>query len=245
MRASDEPLTPLVTFETLTSDLVRIKLRRPDKRNALSHDLLRDALAAIDTAEQAGASVGILAAEGPTFCAGADLRDENAPASPLTVIDLCDRLLASSVFWIAAIQGPALGAGVALAAVCPATLVCRGAWFSLPEISLGMFPAVVVAYVEPRLGVKQAAEWGITGTRYGAGSPEMRQLVTEVLEDEKFDEKVAEYAERLASAGAPVKAARLAWQSGINSNQAKNRRLELFGFMDIGRTGEQGQAHEG
>jgi enoyl-CoA hydratase/carnithine racemase len=232
-------MTSLVTLETLTPGLVRLRLCRPGKRNALSHELLGAALAAIDAAEQSGASVGILTGEGSIFCAGADLRDAGAPDHPLTIIDLCDRLLESRIFWIAAIQGPALGAGVALASVCPATLARRGAWLSLPEISLGIFPAVVVAYVEPRLGLKLAVEWGLTGTRFDADSADMRPLITGVLEQEKFDEQVAAYAEGLASAGAPVLAARLAWQSGFSGEQVKRRRLELFELMDAGRAGEQ------
>jgi enoyl-CoA hydratase/carnithine racemase len=222
----------LVTLETLPPGLVRLRLCRPDKRNALSHELLHEAIGAIDTAEKDGAAVGILTAEGPVFCSGADLGDTGAPANPLTIIDLCERLLNSGIYWIAAIQGPALGAGVALASVCPATLARRGTWLSLPEISLGMFPAVVVAYVEPRLGTKLAVQWGLAGTRFDADSADMRPLITRVLDDEKFEEQVAEYAEGLTLTGTPAAMARRAWQSGFNSEQAKQRRLELFELMD-------------
>jgi enoyl-CoA hydratase/carnithine racemase len=87
--------------------------------------------------------------------------------------------------------------------------------------------------------MKLAVEWGLTGTRYDADSADMRPLITEVLEHEKFDEQVAAYAERLAATGAPVVAARLAWQSGFSDEQAKRRRLQLFELMDVGRAGEQ------
>jgi enoyl-CoA hydratase/carnithine racemase len=221
----------LVALETLAPGLARLRLRRPDKRNALNQELLRDAIAAIGAAEQTGAAVGILAAEGQAFCAGADLREASTTADSLTMVDLCDRLLDSSVYWIAAVQGAALGAGVALAAVCPTTLARRGAWVSLPEISLGMFPAVVVAYLEPRFGTKLAVEWALAGTRLPVEAEEMRPLFTEVIDSDQFDGRVAEYAERLTALGAPVAAARRAWQTRFSDDWSKRRRLQLFELM--------------
>src|SRR5580704_8432773 len=93
----------LVALETLAPGLARLRLRRPDKRNALNQELLRDAIAAIGAAEEAGAAVGILAAEGQAFCAGADLREASSATDSLTMVDLCDRLLDCG--------GPRSGAG--------------------------------------------------------------------------------------------------------------------------------------
>jgi methylglutaconyl-CoA hydratase len=224
----------LVTLETLTPGLVRLRLCRPDKRNALNQELLRDSIAAIDAAEEAGAAVGILAAEGQVFCAGADLRDASATADGPTMADLCDRLLSSSVYWIAAVQGAALGAGVALAAVCPTTLARKGAWVSLPEVSLGLFPAIVVAYLEPRFGTKFAVEWALAGTRLPAEAQEMRPLFTEVLDEDQFERGVVTCAERLKALGAPVATARRVWQSRFSDDWSKSRRLQLFELMEGG-----------
>ena len=63
----------LVRVEECRSDVARLVLCRPEKRNALSTDLLRDTLQAIDAIDASGANVGILASEGAVFCAGADL----------------------------------------------------------------------------------------------------------------------------------------------------------------------------
>jgi enoyl-CoA hydratase len=222
----------LIRIETVTPDVVRLWLCRAEKRNALSAALVTDALAAIEEIDSMDIKVAILAGEGAVFCAGADLGGIGSSTDEPTMVDLCERLLTSSAFWVAAVQGPALGAGVALLAVCPMTVVNRETWFSLPELSLGMFPAGVMAYLEHRLGTKCCIEWGLRGSRWPATAPEIQGLVTELVEEEGLESRVLEFATGLAEVPVPTDSARLAWQGAFRTQWARDRRKELIALLD-------------
>jgi enoyl-CoA hydratase len=219
----------LVRVEMCTPNVVRLLLCRPEKRNALSADLLLASLRAIDEIDASGAQVAILASEGDVFCAGADLRGIGGDGP--TMEDLCERLLTSTAFWIAAVQGPAIGAGVALLAVCPMSVVSRDAWFGLPEVSLGMFPAGVVAYLEPRLGTRHCVEWGLRGSRIQAAAPEVRNLVTELVDAHDLESRVRDRAVELADRRVPTDTARAVWQGAFRSDGVRERRKELMALL--------------
>ncbi len=109
---------------------------RPERRNALDADHL-DQLR--ETAHGVGdARVLVLAAEGPAFCAGADLRhveDEAAAALVRTTLDALSQL---PICTVAAIEGPALGAGCQLALACDLRVVGPAARFGIPSSKLGL-----------------------------------------------------------------------------------------------------------
>ena len=219
----------LVRVDECRSDVARLVLCRPEKRNALSADLLLATLQAIDDIDESGATVGILASEGDVFCAGADLAGLGGDGP--TMVDLCERLLTSTAFWIAAVQGPAIGAGVALVAVCPMSVVSRQAWFGLPEVSLGLFPAGVVAYLEPSLGTRHCVEWGLRGSRISAVAPEVRNLVTELVEAGDVEGRVMDWAVKLADTRAPTETARMVWQGALRTHAARERRREVIALL--------------
>jgi enoyl-CoA hydratase/carnithine racemase len=227
-------MMPLVRLEECRPSVARLVLCRPEKRNALGADLLRATLQAIDAIDASGASVGILASEGDVFCAGADLAGLGGDGP--TMVDLCERLLTSSAFWIAAVQGPALGAGVALLAVCPMSVVSRQAWFALPEVSLGLFPAGVAAYLEPTLGTRHCVEWGLRGSRIPAAAPEVRNLVTELVDPGDLEGRVMEWAVKLADMQAPTQTARLVWQGALLTHGVRERRQELVALLSSHRS---------
>ena len=151
------------------------------------------------------------------------------------MVDLCERLLTSTAFWIAAVQGPAIGAGVALVAVCPMSVVSRQAWFGLPEVSLGLFPAGVVAYLEPRLGTRHCVEWGLRGSRIPAVAPEARSLVTELVEPGDVRGRVIELAGKLADNRAPTETARVVWQGALRTQGVRERRRDLIELLSSHR----------
>lgn len=155
-------------------------LSRPGKRNALNHAMVDAAIVALTQLSEQGVRVVVLRADGAVFCAGADtteLDDGLVPASER----LLDALVSFDLFFVAAIEKPALGAGVSVAAACPLVLASADAWFALPERDLGMFPSGVMAFLEPLVGPRRALELGLTGARLDAVGAQRLGLVNEVV----------------------------------------------------------------
>src|SRR4051794_12889717 len=110
-----------------------LRLERPDKRNAINHAMVDEAIDSIGRFVDSGVSVAVLCASGPVFCAGSDLDEPwdtgETPAADRMVAALLER----PILWIAAVAGPTLGAGVGLVAACPVAVAADSAWFALPE----------------------------------------------------------------------------------------------------------------
>lgn len=126
-----------------------ITIMRPKVRNALDFDTLEAVGQAFAAADAAGARVIVLRGDGPSFCAGADLRsypgphpDEADPVRAQSKINIgnqaCNAVAATNAVTITVIQGHAIGGGLALALACDIRLVADDATLSLPELSLGL-----------------------------------------------------------------------------------------------------------
>ncbi len=115
-----------------------VTLARPERRNALDHDHLRDLRVAIDGAREQGTRVLVLCGAGENFCSGADLStvEDGAFVDDLrgTLEDL--RALPAPV--LAAIHGPALGAGTQLAMACDLRIATADATFGIPAAKIGL-----------------------------------------------------------------------------------------------------------
>ncbi|MEU0782647.1 enoyl-CoA hydratase/isomerase family protein [Streptomyces sp. NPDC006173] len=122
-----------------------VTLNRPDARNALNIPLLRQLAAALDEARAHGADVLVLRAEGTAFCAGADIRTDDGTAigqpglRRRLIEQVCD-LIESFPASVAAVQGPAVGGGWALATAATVILAAPEAAFRFPELRLGFLP---------------------------------------------------------------------------------------------------------
>jgi enoyl-CoA hydratase/carnithine racemase len=224
---------PLVQADAVAPGVRRLRLCRPEKRNALSLQMVRDALDAIAKLEDEDVHVAILGSEGPVFCGGADLTEDLgiAPGAP-SPADLLDAILASCIFWIAAVQGPALGIGASLVAVCPLSVVRRDAWFSLPEMRFGVYPSGAIAYLERRLGRQFCLEWALLDRRYPADAPEMRPMVSALAEADAVDDRAAGIARSLQATPAAARAARLAFQGNYRSVGFLHRRNEMARLLN-------------
>ncbi len=153
--------------------IVQLTMNRPDVRNALDHALI-DALAAAfaQHAARAGTRVLLLAGAGEAVCAGADLgsmrdlgradpelnrADARRLASLLAAIRACPKPS------IACVQGAAYGGGVGLAAACDVAFGAEEARLALPEVRLGLVPAVISPYVLDAIGPRQARRYFLSG----------------------------------------------------------------------------------
>jgi enoyl-CoA hydratase/carnithine racemase len=169
-------------------------LSRPAKRNAVSKDMYDEAAAQVGLLADVGVTVAVLAAVGPVFCSGADLGELasgfNAP------VELADCLQRSGICWVAAVQGAVLGAGLALVSACHAALGAPDAWFCLPELSHGFYPAPVVSWIADH-GVSRRWLEGlaVTSRRATAAEAAASGLLSGVVAP---GESVTEQAEYLA-----------------------------------------------
>ncbi len=148
--------------------VARITLDRPEKRNALTREMLAELLAAMIRLEQSpGLRVLVLAARGDDFCSGMDLKQmqeaaalPGAPARFLadaqTYCDVLTRLVQCRIPTMAVVQGRALAGGFGLALACDMVQAADTAVFSLPEPKRGLVAAIVAPLLVHRLGIGPA-----------------------------------------------------------------------------------------
>ncbi|MBY4127861.1 enoyl-CoA hydratase [Rhodococcus fascians] len=120
-------------------DVVTLELQRPDRRNALSTELCLEVRRGVEQAERDGARVLVITGQGTTFCAGADLTGDAFPESFGQILE--EMLIAvesASIPVVAAINGPAVGAGTQLAIACDLRVVAPDAFFEIPSTRLGL-----------------------------------------------------------------------------------------------------------
>ena len=196
----------------IEGDVARVRLDRPEKRNAFD-EALNSALAATfrDLAKRDDVRVVVLSGKGDTFSAGGDLewmrraagwsREENlADASAFQhafeAIDRCPKPV------VARVHGAALGGGAGLVAVCDIALAAAGTVLGFPEVRLGLVPGVISPYVVRKIGVGQARRLFLTGERFDASVAERIGLVHGVVPLEQLDAEVDAVVGHLL-AGAP------------------------------------------
>lgn len=184
-----------------------LTLNRPAARNALSHALmaaLTEALAAIGQDDAVRAVV--IAANGPAFCAGHDLREMRATpteAAHRATFDACVRLMTAIVRLpkpvIAQVHGIATAAGCQLVATCDLAVAADGARFATPGVAIGLFcstPMVALSRTVPR---KAALEMLFTGDAIDAAEALRIGLINRIVPAELLAEETAALARRIAA----------------------------------------------
>jgi enoyl-CoA hydratase/carnithine racemase len=178
---SEDQAAPLCLVER-DGAVVTVTLNRPDARNALNVPLLQELVGVLGEAREQGADVLVLRALGPAFCAGADVRadDGTAIGQPglrrRLIEEACD-LIEAFPASVAAVQGPAVGGGWALAVAAVVTLAAGEAVFRFPELRLGFLPpeatvrrlrdavGPAVAFrllaADERFSAQELARWGL------------------------------------------------------------------------------------
>lgn len=192
--------------------VARIILARPEQKNALDQDTAQQLLHAVTTcAQHTDTHVILLSAEGPDFCAGADLKAlatmvDAAPeahyhdAEMLGRVFLAMREVPKPV--IAAVQGRALAGGAGLATACDLVLASETAEFGYPEVSIGFVPAMAMTMLRRCVGEKRAFDLISTGRRISAQEAERIGLVSRVVPAASFDRDVAKIVADIAATSA-------------------------------------------
>tara|TARA_B100001059_G_scaffold157246_1_gene156804 strand:+ start:23343 stop:24092 length:750 start_codon:yes stop_codon:yes gene_type:complete len=187
--------------------IVTLTMARPEKRNALSLELINELEAALeDIAGNDDARVMILAGEGASFCAGMDLKGVLDDARRMSgMLHGLSRAMRSirrlPIPTIARVQGAAVGGGCGLAVVCDYAMSHPEAKLGYPEVELGVCPAVVAPWLIRRIGSGRARSLLLAGgTMPGTQALELG-LVDELVEYGDLDERCLEFAQRLTKGG--------------------------------------------
>lgn len=202
-----------MTYDTLTIEraghLATVTLNRPDVRNAFNEATIAELTQAF-RALGADASVRaiVLAANGPAFCAGADLNwmkkmagythaenhaDALQLATMLRTIYECPQPVAARV------QGDCYAGGMGLVAACDIVVAVDEAQFCLSEVKLGLIPATIAPYVIKAMGEQASRRYFLTAERFTAATALHIGLAHEVVTSAALDAKVAEIVKALVS----------------------------------------------
>ena len=206
----------LIIVETAPG-VTRVTLNRPEMHNAFDDTLIDEldqTFARID--DDDSVRVVVLAANGKSFSAGADLnwmkrmatydRGDNV-ADAIRLGELMHRVATLSKPVIGLIQGAAYGGGVGLVACCDISVASESARFCLSEVKLGLIPAVISPYVVEAIGARQARRYFVTAERFDAHQAHKMGLVHEVVAADALESEGAKFVEMLLPNGPRAMAA--------------------------------------
>jgi methylglutaconyl-CoA hydratase len=172
-----------------------ITLNRPEKRNAISFELIDDLLRALDAVAKSDAIVLIVTGAGKAFCSGMDLDNlksllGRSPEQNLedsrTMVKLFRALYEFPKVTIAAVNGAAIAGGTGVALLCDFTLAVPDAKFGYTEVRIGFVPAIVSTFLLRQIGEKQARDLLLTGRLFGAEEALRLGLVNEIVAPENL-----------------------------------------------------------
>ena len=202
---------------TVTGHRATVTLARPELRNAFNDEVIAELTVAFtELGERDDVRAIVLAAQGPAFCAGADLnwmrrmadysRDENLAdagrlAAMLRTIHECPKPT------VARVQGDVYAGGMGLVAACDMAVAVDTAGFCLSEVKLGLIPATIGPYVVRAMGARAAHRYFLTAERFDAAEALRIGLVHEVVSVDALDTRVDAVVHALCSAAPAAVAA--------------------------------------
>lgn len=189
-----------VLYEFDERGIATVTLNCPEKHNAFDDTIIAELQTIFEQISHNNkARVMILAAEGKSFSAGADLswmkrmasysyeenlRDAKALAQMLKTLNTL------AIPTIARVQGPAFGGAVGLVSCCDMAIATSKASFCLSEVKIGLVPATISPYVIATIGQRCARRYFLTAERFSASSAAQLGLVSEVVEEQQLDERI-------------------------------------------------------
>jgi len=202
-----------MSYETLQlehkGEVATLTLNRPEKRNAISPQMIDDLLVALQEIESSASRVAIITGAGKAFCAGMDLEPLRSLAGQSIDQSLADSRLFANLLYriysfpkpvIAAVNGPAIAGGCGIATVADFTLAVPEAKFGYTEVKIGFIPAIVSVFLRRQTGEKVARDLLISGRIVDAAEAHRFGLVTEIVPSDKLSARVQEFAGILLAA---------------------------------------------
>ncbi|MGH9796098.1 MAG: enoyl-CoA hydratase/isomerase family protein [Candidatus Acidiferrales bacterium] len=220
----------------IAAAIASITLNRPEKRNAISTQMIEELLAALDECERAAAvRVVIITGAGKAFCAGMDLEGLQALATQSHEQNLEDSRRMARLFrglydfskpLIAAVNGAAIAGGTAIATICDFTLAVPDAKFGYTEVRIGFIPALVSVFLRRQVGEKRARDLLLTGRIFDATEAQAIGLVREIVSPAKLIDRARELAATLL-ANSPTSLARTKALLSETDRAGLDREIEL------------------
>ncbi|MEO8848439.1 MAG: enoyl-CoA hydratase/isomerase family protein [Casimicrobiaceae bacterium] len=197
--------------------VAHLALARPDVHNAFDDATIAELTGALRTLDtDADVRVVVLAGQGASFCAGADLGWMRRMAQYNQTENLVDAKALAAMLEalatltkpvIARVHGAAFGGGVGLVACCDIAIGTPRATFALSEVRLGLIPATISPYVVRAIGARAAQRYFLSGERFGADEARRIGLLHEVVAEDALDARVAAVVDALLRAGPCAQAA--------------------------------------
>lgn len=192
-----------------SGETATLTFNRPEKRNAISTEMIAELLAALDEIERGSARLAILTGAGKAFCSGMDLETLSAISAQSPAQNITDSRRMATMFrriWsfpkplIAAVNGPAIAGGCGIATLCDFTLAVPEAKFGYTEVKIGFIPAIVSVFLIRQIGEKRARDLLLTGRIVDAAEAQQLGLVTAVVASDKLMDDAHELAAALLAA---------------------------------------------
>ena len=191
----------------LGGGVATLMLNRPPA-NLMNIEMMEQINSALlDFRQQSQLRVLVVRGVGATFCGGVEAQDhtrEKVVRMLQVFYRIFETIRMMEVIAVSAVQGSAWGGGFELAIGCNMVLAAESATFALPQIKMGVFPPLA-AVVLPRAGPRRKAmEWILTGDEIPARELERFGLVNRVVPDDRFEEELDTFVNKLASKSGPV-----------------------------------------
>lgn len=193
-------LNDKVLFDVNEQGIATVTLNNPDKHNAFDDEIIKQLTELFNgISKREDISIMVLASNGKSFSAGADLawmkrmagysyednlKDANALAQMLKALNFLPQTT------IAKVQGAAFGGAVGLASCCDIVIASTKASFCLSEVKLGLIPATISPYVVDAIGLKASRRYFQTAERFFSDKAQQLGLVDEIVEPDELADKV-------------------------------------------------------
>jgi len=235
--------------------IARVTLNRPEVHNAFNDTMIKELSTVFDDiAKNPDIRVVVVAGEGKSFCAGADLNwmrrvkdysyEDNLKES-LELAQMLYKIYASPKPTVARVNGAAIGGGTGLVAVCDIAIGATKAKFSFSEVKLGLIPACISPYVLKKCGEGRCREFFLTGERLTAEKACNAGLLNAVVPLEELDAAVDALVKQLISSGpeAMTKCKELLRKvAEMPFDKAKEYTAEVIAQLRISDEGQEGMA---
>jgi methylglutaconyl-CoA hydratase len=199
---------PTLTYQVDGATAI-IALTVPEKRNAISAQMIADLLGALQQAEEGPARVVILTGSGKAFCAGMDLDELQNLARQTLPKNLEDARRMTKLLYrlysfpkpvIAAVNGAAIAGGCGLATLADFTIAVPEAKFGYTEVRIGFMPALVSVFLRRRIAERHVRDLLLTGRIMGAEEALRMGLISEIVPLESLMDRAREIATQLLAA---------------------------------------------
>jgi methylglutaconyl-CoA hydratase len=183
---------------SIAKGIATITFNRPEKRNAMNGDMIKEIAAVLTQLEKDPAChVIIINGNGDHFCAGADISWMKTTGTLTLADNQRDAVILANLLYqlyefpkptIALAHGAVLGGGLGIVSVCDIALASKSASFGFPEAKIGIAPSTISPYVMAAIGERAAHYYFLTGVRFDALEGHRIGLVHQVIEDNDLAE---------------------------------------------------------